>query len=89
MHERERDDLAQRFEERRPHLQAIAYRMLGSLAEAEEAVQDSWLRLSRAGTDGVENLDGWLTTIVGRVCLNLLRARRLRANGFVARGPTV
>jgi RNA polymerase sigma-70 factor, ECF subfamily len=54
--------------------------MLGSLAEAEEAVQDAWLRLSRAGVGGVENLDGWLTTIVGRVCLNLLRARRLRAN---------
>jgi RNA polymerase sigma-70 factor (ECF subfamily) len=79
MDERERDWLAQRFEERRPHLQAIAYRMLGSLAEAEEAVQDAWLRLSRAGAGGVENLDGWLTTIVGRVCLNLLRARRLRA----------
>ncbi len=79
MDERERDWLAQRFEERRPRLQAIAYRMLGSLAEAEEAVQDAWLRLSRAGAGGVENLDGWLTTIVGRVCLNLLRARRLRA----------
>jgi RNA polymerase sigma factor (sigma-70 family) len=79
MDERERDWLAQRFEERRPHLQAIAYRMLGSLAEAEEAVQDAWLRLSRAGAGGVENLDGWLTTIVGRVCLNLLRARRRRA----------
>ena len=79
MDERERDWLAQRFEERRPRLQAVAYRMLGSLAEAEEAVQDAWLRLSRAGAEGVENLDGWLTTIVGRVCLNLLRARRLRA----------
>ena len=79
MDERERDWLAQRFEERRPRLQAIAYRMLGSLAEAEEAVQDAWVRLSRAGAGGVENLDGWLTTIVGRVCLNLLRARRLRA----------
>jgi RNA polymerase sigma-70 factor (ECF subfamily) len=79
MDERERDWLAQRFEEQRPHLQAIAYRMLGSLAEAEEAVQDAWLRLSRAGAGGVENLDGWLTTIVGRVCLNLLRARRVRA----------
>lgn len=80
MDEHVRDGLAQRFEERRPHLQRIAYRMLGSRAEAEEAVQDAWLRLSRAGTDGVENLDGWLTTIVGRVCLNLLRARRPRAN---------
>lgn len=79
MEEREREWLAQRFEERRPRLQAIAYRMLGSLAEAEEAVQDTWLRLSQRGVDGIENLDGWLTTIVGRVCLNLLRARRLRA----------
>jgi len=80
MDERERDWLVQRFEERRPRLRAVAYRMLGSLAEAEEAVQDAWLRLSQGGVDGVENLDGWLTTIVGRVCLNLLRARRLRTN---------
>jgi RNA polymerase sigma-70 factor (ECF subfamily) len=78
MEEHERDYLVQRFEERRPRLQAVAYRMLGSLAEAEEAVQDTWLRLSQRGVDGIENLDGWLTTIVGRVCLNLLRARRLR-----------
>jgi RNA polymerase sigma factor (sigma-70 family) len=74
----ERDWLTRHFEERRPRLRAIAYRMLGSLAEAEEAVQDAWLRVSRAGADDIENLDGWLTTIVGRVCLNLLRARRLR-----------
>ena len=80
MDARERDWLVQRFEERRPRLEAIAYRMLGSFAEAEEAVQEAWLRLSRAGTGGVENLDGWLTTIVGRVCLNLLRARRVRAS---------
>lgn len=56
--------LAEHFEARRPHLQAVAYRMLGSLSEAEDAVQESWLRLSRANTSGVENLDGWLTTVV-------------------------
>lgn len=70
--------LAERFEEHRPHLRAVAYRMLGSLSEAEDAVQDAWLRASRAGTEGVENLGGWLTTIVGRVCLNMLRARETR-----------
>jgi RNA polymerase sigma-70 factor (ECF subfamily) len=76
--ERDRQWLVSRFEERRPHLRAIAYRMLGSLAEAEEAVQDAWLRLSGADAGGIENVDGWLTTVVGRVCLNLLRARRVR-----------
>src|SRR4051794_26384965 len=70
--------LADRFEEHRTHLQAVAYRMLGSLPEADEAVQDSWLRVSRSGSDGVENLGGWLTTIVARVCLNRLRARNVR-----------
>jgi RNA polymerase sigma factor (sigma-70 family) len=70
--------LAQRFEEQRGHLRAVAYRMLGSLAEADDAVQDAWLRLSRAGTSEVENLGGWLTTIVARVCLNMLRARHTR-----------
>ncbi|HLW03590.1 MAG TPA: sigma-70 family RNA polymerase sigma factor [Ktedonobacterales bacterium] len=70
--------LAAHFEARRPHLRAVAYRILGSLAEAEDAVQESWLRLSRADTSGVENLDGWLTTVVARVCLNLLDARKAR-----------
>lgn len=70
--------LAERFEAYRPHLRAVAYRMLGSLAEADDAVQDAWLRVSRAGADDVENLGGWLTTIVARRCLNLLRARRAR-----------
>jgi RNA polymerase sigma factor (sigma-70 family) len=70
--------LAEHFEAKRPHLRAVAYRMLGSLAEAEDAVQESWLRLSRADTSGVENLDGWLTTVVARVCLNLLDARKSR-----------
>jgi RNA polymerase sigma factor (sigma-70 family) len=70
--------LADRFQEQRPHLRSVAYRMLGSLSEAEDAVQDTWLRVSRAGVSGVENLGGWLTTIVARVCLNMLRARNLR-----------
>jgi RNA polymerase sigma factor (sigma-70 family) len=70
--------LAGRFEDHRAHLRAVAYRMLGSLPEAEEAVQDAWLRLSRGGADGVENLGGWLTTIVARVCLNALQARKSR-----------
>jgi RNA polymerase sigma-70 factor (ECF subfamily) len=74
----EHDWLADRFEEHRPHLRAVAYRMLGSLAEADDAVQDAWLRLSRAGTSEVENLGGWLTTIVARVCLNMLRSRATR-----------
>jgi RNA polymerase sigma factor (sigma-70 family) len=70
--------LADRFEEHRAHLRAVAYRMLGSLAEADDAVQDTWLRLSRAGTSEVENLGGWMTTIVARVCLNMLRSRTTR-----------
>jgi RNA polymerase sigma factor (sigma-70 family) len=70
--------LAQRFEEHRPHLRAVAYRMLGSLSEAEDAVQDAWLRLSRADTSEVENLRGWLTTVVARVALNMLRSRNTR-----------
>ncbi|HZO96610.1 MAG TPA: sigma-70 family RNA polymerase sigma factor [Gaiellaceae bacterium] len=75
---RDQEWLAERFEEQRPRLRQVAYRMLGSLAEAEDAVQDAWLRASRAGADGVENLDGWLTTVVARVCLNLLRSRQTR-----------
>jgi len=70
--------LADRFEENRAHLRAVAYRMLGSLTEADDAVQDTWLRLSRSGAGEVENLGGWLTTIVARVCLNMLRARTVR-----------
>jgi RNA polymerase sigma factor (sigma-70 family) len=67
--------LAGRFQEHRPHLRAVAYRMLGSLTDADDAVQDAWERVSRAGADEVESLKGWLTTIVARVCLNLLRSR--------------
>ena len=74
----EHDWLAEQFEENRPHLRAVAYRMLGSSAEADDAVQETWLRLSRAGVGGVENLGGWLTTIVARVSLNMLRSRTLR-----------
>src|SRR5258708_24919238 len=68
--------LANRFEENRPHLRAVAYRMLGSLSEAEDAVQEGWLRLSRSDTRDVENLGGWLTTVVARVCLDMLRSRK-------------
>jgi RNA polymerase sigma-70 factor (ECF subfamily) len=67
--------LAGRFEEHRSHLRAVAYRMLGSLTEADDAVQNAWERVSRAGADDVQNLKGWLTTIVARVCLNMLRSR--------------
>jgi len=74
----EHDWLAERFEAERPHLRAVAYRMLGSLAEADDAVQESWLRLSRADTSDVENLSGWLTTVIARICLDMLRARSSR-----------
>jgi RNA polymerase sigma factor (sigma-70 family) len=70
--------LARQFEDHRPHLRAVAYRMLGSLSEADDAVQDAWVRLSRADSSEVENLGGWLTTIVARVALNMLRARKTR-----------
>ena len=74
----EGDWLAERFEENRTHLRAVAYRMLGSLSEADDAVQDAWLRVSRADTSGVDNLGGWLTTVVARGCLDRLRARASR-----------
>ena len=74
----EHEWLAERFEENRRHLLALAYRMLGSLSEADDAVQESWLRLSRTDTGEVENLRAWLTTVVGRVCLDVLRSRRSR-----------
>ncbi len=72
------EELAGRFEEHRGHLKAVAYRMLGSLAEAEDAVQEAWLRLGRAEADDIRNLGGWLTTVTGRVCLDLLRSRTAR-----------
>jgi RNA polymerase sigma-70 factor (ECF subfamily) len=74
----ERDLLANRFEEHRPRLRAVAYRMLGSPSEADDAVQEAWLRLDRSSSGGIENLGGWLTTVVGRVCLNMLRSRGSR-----------
>jgi RNA polymerase sigma factor (sigma-70 family) len=74
----EHEWLAERFEQNRTHLRAVAYRMLGSLSEADDAVQEAWLRLSRADASRVENLGGWLTTVVGRVCLDMLRSRRNR-----------
>jgi RNA polymerase sigma factor (sigma-70 family) len=74
----EHEWLAQRFESHRPHLRAVAYRLLGSSGEAEDAVQEAWLRLERAGGEGVQNLGGWLTTVVARVCLDVLRARSSR-----------
>ena len=74
----ERDWLAERFEEQRPRLRAVAYRMLGSVSEADDAVQEAWLRLSRTDTSEVENLGAWLTTVVARVSLNLLRSRSSR-----------
>lgn len=74
----ERELLAQRFESYRAHLRGVAYRMLSSAEEADDAVQEAWLRISRAGADGVDNLRGWMTTIVGRICLDALRARKAR-----------
>src|SRR5690242_21963921 len=74
----EQNWLAARFEENRGHLRAVAYRMLGSASEADDAVQESWLRLSRSDADGIENLGGWLTTVVSRVCLDMLRSRKSR-----------
>src|SRR5262245_28694431 len=70
--------LADEFERHRPRLRAVAYRMLGSVAEADDAVQDAWLRLSRSDTSRVDNLGGWLTTVVARLCLDMLRSRRSR-----------
>ncbi|HLK01744.1 MAG TPA: sigma-70 family RNA polymerase sigma factor [Streptosporangiaceae bacterium] len=77
------DRLAEGFEEHRARLRAVAYRMLGSLAEADDAVQDTWLRLSRSDASDIDNLGGWLTTIVARVCLNVLRSRRSRREELI------
>ena len=74
----DREWLAERFEANRTHLRSVAYRMLGSLSEADDAVQEAWLRASRADTSGVENLGGWLSTVVARVCLNMLESRKAR-----------
>jgi len=77
------DWLAQQFEQHRPHLRRIAYRMLGSLNDTDDAVQEAWLRLSRAETASVDNLGGWLTTVVGRVCLDMLRSRNSSREDYV------
>src|SRR6266581_7367493 len=74
----DQDWLADRFEANRSHLRGVAFRMLGSLTEADDAVQEAWIRLSRTDTSEVDNLRAWLTTVVGRVCLNVLRARKTR-----------
>ena len=74
----ERDWLAERFQEHRPRLRAVAYRMLGSVSEADDAVQETWIRLSRSAVDEIDNLEAWLVTAVGRVALNMLRSRRTR-----------
>lgn len=74
----ESDWLAERFEKNRGHLRAVAYRMLGSVSEADDAIQEAWLRLSRSDASGIENLGGWLTTVVARVCLDMLRSRKSR-----------
>src|SRR3989475_12991748 len=70
--------LAEQFEENRSHLKAVAYRMLGSVSDADDAVQEAWLRLSRSDASRVENLGGWLTTVVARLCLDMLRSRKSR-----------
>jgi RNA polymerase sigma-70 factor (ECF subfamily) len=80
---RDRDFLAQRFEEERPQLRRIAYRMLGTIDEADDAVQEAWIKLSRTDESRVENLGAWLTTVVSRVCLDMLRTRRSRREEFV------
>jgi len=83
----ERDVLTGEFEQHRRHLQSVAYRMLGSVSEAEDAVQEAWIRLDRADSGAVTNLGGWLTTVVARVCLDLLRARRARREDVVGELP--
>src|SRR5215470_18078337 len=74
----ESDPMVLAFEQERPHLRAVAYRMLGSLGEADDAVQEAWLRLNRSDAAAIDNLGGWLTTVVGRICLNMLRSRNTR-----------
>ena len=82
----DKDWLAERFEENRSHLRSVAYRMLGSASEADDAVQESWLRLSRSDAGEIENLGGWLTTVVARVCLDILRSRTARREDALEEG---
>src|SRR6476646_2742451 len=79
----DRDWLAEQFEEHRAHLRRVAYRMLGTIDDSDDAVQEAWLRLSRTDSAAIENLGGWLTTVVGRVCLDMLRTRRSRREDYV------
>jgi RNA polymerase sigma factor (sigma-70 family) len=83
----EREWLTDRFQQHRPHLRAVAYRMLGSVSEADDALQEAWLRIRNEDPDTVENLRAWLTTVVGRVCLNMLRARRTRREDLAVHVP--
>lgn len=83
----EKEFLTERFEENRLHLRSIAYRMLGTLGEADDALQEAWLRLSRSDTADIENLGGWLTTVVGRVCLDMLRSRKSKREEFLGEIP--
>jgi len=76
--------LASRFDQQRPRLRAVAYRIVGSVSDAEDAVQEAWLRLQRAGCDGIEDLDAWLTTVVARICLNVIRDRRAHTGDALA-----
>jgi DNA-directed RNA polymerase specialized sigma24 family protein len=83
----EHDVLAERFEAHRTRLRAVAYQTLGSTSEADDAVQEAWLRLSRSDSDNIENLGGWLTTVVARVCMNMLQSRRERPVGVHLSAP--
>lgn len=83
----EPERLAKQFEENRGHLRAVAYRMLGSLSEAEDAIQEAWLRLNRSDSESVENLGGWLTTVVARICLDMLRSRTVRREESLSAQP--
>jgi RNA polymerase sigma factor (sigma-70 family) len=83
----DRDWLTEQFEENREHLRGVAYRMLGSLSEAEDAVQECWIRLSRSSSNDVENLRGWLTTVVARICLDMLRSRKSRREDALETAP--
>src|ERR1044071_7705204 len=85
----ERDSLAGRFEEHRTHLRAVAYRMLGSASDVDDAVQEAWLRLSRTDAAGIDSLGAWLTTVVARICLNVLRGKREDPLGVVLPEPLV
>jgi RNA polymerase sigma factor (sigma-70 family) len=85
----EREWLAQRFQEHRPHLRAVAYRILGSTSEADDAVQEAWIRLSRSNAGEIDNLEAWLVTAVGRVALNMLRSRTGRLSESAARSSSL